>query len=734
MLFRKTRTSRIRRIAAGVAIVCASGTASGETVPVDMAIAPAATFNTMNMTLSATFLGSTKSDSDTSTVTGNVLGNLGIAFDESGQHITSIDTLELTGGHFAVSDVSFTLNYGFVIGKVDVTSKGLGGTFDTPNPPGLVTKAVTGYEFSAADHQTILNQGTFKAQGTMLVGAALPQNPMTVDLSQEPTVASGSGSGQIALGQPSYANGVGTFSVELMMPGNIDQIVYHDPATATVRVKGTGNFKAVGSFQRAIQPYKSSWNINGGGNWREAGNWAGSAPASALDQAYFLGALTTYPIAMINLDPVVPTTVSGIVFDNPIGYYLLGGELRLEPFSTSLPPAIEVVHGTHYIASGIRAKGELRLSVNDGKLVLGTLSLEKSDAGTPPSLTVTGGGVVNLSPLSVSSDTPGWALRVNGARLETGQLMNQPQLTIDGGGEVQLQRHTRSFILSAIDIPQAGEMGRLDINDIPITVDGGSGTGQQTLDTLTALVKRGRNGREGLWKGMGLTSSMARDNANTGVGVIANWYYPPGSTTPVAIHENWWPGPVSADSVLIKYTWNGDANLDGIVNADDYGLIDRGFISQKGGWYNGDFNYDDIVNADDYGLIDRAFIAQNAPLSSDLSLILHRSSFSSVPEPTVISVNIILYLLTFARHRCVRCRHDSRVNPRKCGFFVRRGSKYGVQWSHDGARDESSEFPVGRARLPFHKRHPSDLLLRGAGPVCRTFFAGLWRRSQLDQS
>ena len=64
-----------------------------------------------------------------------------------------------------------------------------------------------------------------------------------------------------------------------------------------------------------------------------------------------------------------------------------------------------------------------------------------------------------------------------------------------------------------------------------------------------------------------------------------------------------------------------------MVNADDYGLIDRGFTSQKGGWYNGDFNYDDVVNADDYGMIDRAFIGQTGRLS------FRDSVPSAVPEP-----------------------------------------------------------------------------------------------------
>ena len=73
---------------------------------------------------------------------------------------------------------------------------------------------------------------------------------------------------------------------------------------------------------------------------------------------------------------------------------------------------------------------------------------------------------------------------------------------------------------------------------------------------------------------------------------------------------------VLATDVLAKYTWTGDANLDGVVNADDYFQIDSGFITQKGGYYNGDFNYDGVINADDYFLIDSAFIGQSGPLAA----------------------------------------------------------------------------------------------------------------------
>jgi hypothetical protein len=66
----------------------------------------------------------------------------------------------------------------------------------------------------------------------------------------------------------------------------------------------------------------------------------------------------------------------------------------------------------------------------------------------------------------------------------------------------------------------------------------------------------------------------------------------------------------------VKYTYGGDANLDGKVNIDDYGRIDA-HVGQSGsvfGWYNGDFNYDGKINIDDYGIIDSVIGAQGPVL------------------------------------------------------------------------------------------------------------------------
>ena len=71
---------------------------------------------------------------------------------------------------------------------------------------------------------------------------------------------------------------------------------------------------------------------------------------------------------------------------------------------------------------------------------------------------------------------------------------------------------------------------------------------------------------------------------------------------------------VTGNDVLVKYTYGGDANLDGRINVDDYGKIDFNVGLGTSGWINGDFNYDGKINVDDYGIIDFNVGIQGPPL------------------------------------------------------------------------------------------------------------------------
>lgn len=75
---------------------------------------------------------------------------------------------------------------------------------------------------------------------------------------------------------------------------------------------------------------------------------------------------------------------------------------------------------------------------------------------------------------------------------------------------------------------------------------------------------------------------------------------------------------VELDSItLLTNPIPGDVNGDGVLNADDYALIDHGLAAGLTGHINGDLNGDGVVDYKDYLIIDTAF-ADEYGLSQDL--------------------------------------------------------------------------------------------------------------------
>ncbi len=179
------------------------------------------------------------------------------------------------------------------------------------------------------------------------------------------------------------------------------------------------------------------------------------------------------------------------------------------------------------------------------------------------------------------------------------------------------ESHARLLTVTSLDLgsdSSGNPLGTLDIKDNDLIVKTGSvGTWNGTAYTgLTGILTHAY--AVGAWSGTGVTTSMSDaidPNNLTSLGIA--------SAGDVAASGVWSQGgsynvTVDSTDVLIKYTYKGDANLDGVVNADDYFQIDSGFPSQILGWLNGDFNFDGVVNADDYFIIDSNFSAQGDPL------------------------------------------------------------------------------------------------------------------------
>jgi fibronectin-binding autotransporter adhesin len=181
--------------------------------------------------------------------------------------------------------------------------------------------------------------------------------------------------------------------------------------------------------------------------------------------------------------------------------------------------------------------------------------------------------------------------------------------------------------------------GLLNINGNVVVHNG-------NLQTLTASAQQAfSNGWNGT-SGMISSAAVANSSHLTALGVIQNTLDQ--TTGGTALYNTFEGQSVTNSDVLIKYTYYGDANLDGKVDGSDYSLIDNSYemegwtstgpTTMISGWYNGDFNYDGVVDGSDYTLIDNAFNSQGTQISAEIASptaeLAPGGGVSAVPEPT----------------------------------------------------------------------------------------------------
>ncbi len=271
-------------------------------------------------------------------------------------------------------------------------------------------------------------------------------------------------------------------------------------------------------------------------------------------------------------------------------------------------------YGTLSTTTGLFNSGSMKLTGPSGVqgTVLNSGTIEIS--GVLP--TVFLGSVTNAGTFTVD---PGAT-----AVFDDGVVGNptNSSLAIGAGGSAILAS-TQNQVMVLSNLTLAGGTGawhsQLDLGANDLIVHNGN------LSQISDQIAQGLNSaNHGYWNGQGIDSYAAAQTTNTALGVELNNN---GHGQPlVTTFEG---QPVTSSDVLVKYTYFGDANLDGIVNGSDYALLDNGFNNGLTGWRNGDFNYDGVINGDDYTLIDNSFNTQGPVLSAAAADRID----TSVPEP-----------------------------------------------------------------------------------------------------
>jgi hypothetical protein len=254
----------------------------------------------------------------------------------------------------------------------------------------------------------------------------------------------------------------------------------------------------------------------------------------------------------------------------------------------------------------------------------GALTLQTS-SGTA-SVDVSGGSHQITLPLTIASNTTisassGAALRITGpltvnagqtlTKSGAGSISFESTVTINNSGKLQLSPGTGKLLIGSVSF---GSGAAVDITNSALQA------GSLTISGISTFVKNGN-----------ITSSTAAADSShrTGIGV----------------------GNITGAGVIAKFTYLGDANLDGKVNLLDLNALATNFGKSSKFWSDGDFNYDGTVNIADFNKLAGSFNA--TPLSSPPAL------GALVPEPSSLLLTG-LAALAAARVRTRRVNARSR--------------------------------------------------------------------------
>jgi autotransporter-associated beta strand protein len=195
--------------------------------------------------------------------------------------------------------------------------------------------------------------------------------------------------------------------------------------------------------------------------------------------------------------------------------------------------------------------------------------------------------------------------------------------TVVNGGSLQLNLAAHGPVL-----PGGGASAFADIQagNLVLDYNGGSSVGSTVQGILTA--------------GYALTDKFSDGQIR--------------STTDTAAIGLGWKDDSVAKQVLVKRTWYGDADLNGLVDVADLGILASNWQTSQI-WIGGDFDYSGMVDVNDLGLLASNWQAGvGAPLGAG-SLAEALASLglpsASVPEPAMLGVTMVGALGALRRRR-----------------------------------------------------------------------------------
>jgi len=400
------------------------------------------------------------------------------------------------------------------------------------------------------------------------------------------------------------------------------------------------------TIRLTLVPSAGRWTLPGDGYWSTGSNWRGTVPNGDGAWATFPGGSPTPRTVTLT----TPETVGTLIFEGG-GYTLTGADavpLTIKAAS-SRDGWISAQAGDHTIAARVLVNSTTDLDVASGASLAFSGPLE---IGAAQTLTATGAGLLAIS--GPQAHMAGSILNTSGGttRLASDAGAGGANLTVNSTSSLEFQatQHLKALSLTsgqcrltasgarvivtaslAIDPARAA----LDLADNSLIVDYPEGAASPLTGVRDWIASGLDLAGGGYWDGLGIHSSAAAGRADrlTALGVLDNGDAVVGGRTQFAGET------VDVTSVLAAYTWWGDVNLDGVVDANDYDVIDRDFLFEPPpedmGWWTGDINFDGLIDANDYDLIDRAFLLQTGPLGGNAPVA------APAPEPATLALVLV---------------------------------------------------------------------------------------------